>query len=500
MPIRNEYSLTRNRWDASVSPRIDRAQIFDDNQVISIVNASESFLFDLANIRIGQTIKFDMDREVALAATIQLDPPLLEGLPIGGSFSFHRDENGIKFIPGTFPVPKPDNHHGFVPLDEEPKEDPDDPYGLVGWRDEYLAIDDEEPLIDNPAEDYLGFTENIDDLTPPTVNVVYDQITRGFFGCDHLIKLGTTIVLCSALDKEVIVQLPEAPNGTRIAVKKEDLSLNQVLVLDSSSNLVATLDYHTYAIEFISHNGEWQEVLAATRPIEPEPPIPPDPPEPPEEEIIPFDFALVRQFMSIDEEEEWPIGYFSLDDEELDPGIGAAAQFLWQEEEAQDDIRMATPDPITMAYAGADVVVYPGENIILCDASTGSMSVKLYDAASYNVNERIVIKKEDLSLNSVYVLDNMGDLVVELYVPQHSAELAAVNGEWIVILSLCPDTIKPNVFDLGNLNYFIALDESEESGDWRDEYLSLDEDEPYAGMAAAMQYFCHDDDEQDYTL
>ena len=159
MPTRNEYSLTRNRWDASVSPRIDRAQIFDDNQVISIVNASESFLFDLANIRIGQTIKFDMDREVALAATIQLDPPLLEGLPIGGSFSFHRDENGIKFIPGTFPVPKPDNHHGFVPLDEEPKEDPDDPYGLVGWRDEYLAIDDEEPLIDNPAKDYLWFDE-----------------------------------------------------------------------------------------------------------------------------------------------------------------------------------------------------------------------------------------------------------------------------------------------------------------------------------------------------
>ncbi|OPZ49115.1 MAG: hypothetical protein BWY95_00293 [Bacteroidetes bacterium ADurb.BinA104] len=327
MPTRNEYSLTRNRWDASVSPRIDRAQIFDDNQVISIVNASESFLFDLANIRIGQTIKFDMDREVALAATIQLDPPLLEGLPIGGSFSFHRDENGIKFIPGTFPVPKPDNHHGFVPLDEEPKEDPDDPYGLVGWRDEYLAIDDEEPLIDNPAEDYLGFTENIDDLTPPTVNVVYDQITRGFFGCDHLIKLGTNIVLCSALDKEVIVQLPEATNGTRIAVKKEDLSYN-----------------------------------------------------------------------------------------------------------------------------------------------------------------------------SVYVLDNMGDLVVELYIPQHSAELAAVNGEWIVILSLCPDTINTNVFDLGNLNYFIAIDESEESGDWRDEYFSLDEDEPYAGMAAAMQYFCHDDDEQDYTL
>lgn len=204
--------------------------------------------------------------------------------------------------------------------------------------------------------------------------------------------------------------------------------------------------------------------------------------------------------MSIDEEEEWPAGYFSLDEEELDPGIGAAAQFLWQEEEAQDDIRMVTPDPITMAYAGADVVVYPGENIILCDASTGSMSVKLYDAASYNVNERIIIKKEDLSYNSVYVLDNMGDLVVELYIPQHSAELAAVNGEWRVILSLCPDTIKPNVFDLGNLNYFIALDESEESGDWRDEYLSLDEDEPYAGMAAAMQYFCHDDDEQDYTL
>ena len=56
------------------------------------------------------------------------------------------------------------------------------------------------------------------------------------------------------------------------------------------------------------------------------------------------------------------------------------------------------------------------------------------------------------------------------------------------------------MFDLGNLNYFIALDESEESGDWRDKYFSLDEDEPYAGMAAAMQYFCHDDDEQDYTL
>lgn len=264
MPIRNEYSLTRNRWDASVSPRIDRAQIFDDNQVISIVNASESFLFDLANIRIGQTIKFDMDREVALAATIQLDPPLLEGLPIGGSFSFHRDENGIKFIPGTFPVPKPANHHGFVPLDEEPKEDPDDPYGLVGWRDEYLAIDDEEPLIDNPAEDYLGFTENIDDLTPPTVNVVYDQITRGFFGCDHLIKLGTTLVLASAVSRDIIIKLypaEDAVAGEEIVVKKVDSTSNSVTVVDNTGATIEVLTIAEGSVSIRKGLTKWEAVL-----------------------------------------------------------------------------------------------------------------------------------------------------------------------------------------------------------------------------------------------
>lgn len=270
MPTNNVYAIVENTWDSVSEPFFSHALSVDKGSPVLVVSDGTPASINLDNLGYGEHITFMFYRETEMLDPINTVMPVDKGLPLRGSVIFYRDREGLHIVPVanekgvmSFGWEAPELAKHFFAITEERITD-DDPLGLIGWRGEYLAMEEEGEGYDWSHPAYLALTEEDNDVPPKVVEAQADNITATYTGADALVIRGTILVLASAVSRDIIIKLypaEDAVAGEEIVVKKVDSTSNSVTVVDNTGATIEVITIAEGSVSIRKGLTKWEAVL-----------------------------------------------------------------------------------------------------------------------------------------------------------------------------------------------------------------------------------------------